>query len=82
MCLKLSSYPAHKPAHDRYDNQSEDGELPGDEEQHGEITYNKYRILEQHFKTRHDGVLDFLHIAAHTSNDVALALLAEETKRQ
>ena len=44
-----------------------------------EIEENQDRIFEEHIERRHDAVLHFLHITAHSGDDISLALLAEET---
>ena len=80
--LQLLANQAHKPAENRHENDGEQRELPRNDEQRGEIDHNQNRILKQHVERRHNRIFDFLHIAAHACNDVALALLREETERQ
>ena len=72
--FQLSSDITHKPAHDGYDNQGEERQLPRDEDKGGKVGDDQDGILEQHLQTRHDAVLYLLHITAHTGNDVTLAL--------
>ena len=56
--------------------------MPRNKQHRGEIGYNQYRVLEKHIKRRHDGVFHLQHIAAHTGNNIALALFGEEAQRQ
>ena len=80
--LQFSAYPSHEPSHDGYDDDRKECQLPRDEKQGGKVADNQDGVFEQHLQTRHNRVLDLLHITAHTGNDVTLALLAEEAKRQ
>ena len=79
----LFEFPAHQPhepsEHGHEDN-GEKRQLPGDEQERGEVGYDEDRVLEKHVETRHDAVFYLLHIAAHTGYDVALALFAEESE--
>ena len=80
--LQLATHIAHQPAHDGHDDEREERQLPGNEDEGRKIRDDEDRILEQHLERRHDGVLNLLHVATHTGNDVALALLREEAKWQ
>ena len=80
--LELSADETHEPSHHRNDDKGEQGELPADEKERGEVEDNEYGVLEKHVERRHDGALHLLHVAAHAGYDVALALLGEEAQRQ
>ena len=72
--FQLASDEAHKPAHQRYEDDGEKGELPRNKYQRGEIGNNQDGILEKHVETRHDGIFNLLYVTTHTSDDVTLAL--------
>ncbi len=82
LCLQLLSNKTHEPTEWWHKEDGEEGELPADADQRNEIEENENRILEEHIERRHDAVLHFLHVTAHSGDDVSLALFAEETKRK
>ena len=77
-----SSHNAHEPTEHGYEDYRKQGELPRHHKQRREVGYYEDRILEKHIQRRHYRVLNLLHVAAHTGNDVALAFLGEEAERQ
>ena len=82
LCLQLLSYNTHEPAEWWHKEDGEEGELPADADERDEIEENENRILEEHIERRHDAVLYFLHITAHSGDDISLALFAEEAQRK
>ena len=82
LCLQLLSYNTHEPAEWWHKEDGEEGKLPADADERDEIEENENRILEEHIERRHDAVLYFLHITAHSGDDISLALLAEEAQRK
>ena len=82
MCLQFLSHNTHEPAERWYKENGEEGELPADADERNEIEENQDRIFEEHIERRHDAVLYFLHITAHSGDDISLALFAEEAQRK
>ena len=80
--LQFTAHEAHEPSHDGDDGQREECQLPGYEEQGGEVTDDEDGVLEHHLQAGHDGVLHLVYVAAHAGDDVTLALLAEEAHGQ
>ncbi len=82
LCFELSSYESHEPSEAWHEEDGEEGELPTDDDEGGKVGDNQDRVLEEHVERRHDAVLHFLYITTHAGDDVAFALLAEETQRE
>ena len=82
VCLQFLAHYSHEPAERWHKEDGEEGELPTDADECDEIEEDQDRVLEEHVERRHDAVLHFLHITAHAGDDIALALLAEETERE
>ena len=82
LTLQLTADRTHNPAcQGGYDNDKH-GELPADGEHGGEADDDGYRLADKHVDTAGNTVLYRSHVGRHTGNDVALALVREETQRQ
>ena len=80
--LQFSAYITHEPSHQRHEDDGEQRQLPGDDDQCGEVGYDEDRVLEEHVETRHYRALNLLDVTTHAGNDITLALLGEEAQRQ
>ena len=80
--LQLAPHEPHEPSEDGHEDDGEQRQLPRHEEQRSKIDDDEDGILEKHVERRHDARLHLLHVATHAGNDVALALLAEESQGQ
>ncbi len=76
------AYTAHYKADNGEQHEDKDCQLPRDGNHHGQAGDNHDRIFENHVERRHNRVLDFGHVAAHTCHDVALALDGKEADWQ
>ena len=76
--LEFAPHLAHRPPDAREHDEGEEGELPRGVDQYTEIEKEENGIFDEHLQTPHHGVFNLVDVAAHASDDVALAFVAEE----
>ena len=79
LALQLTTDGTHNPTCQRGNNDDKQGELPTDCEHRSKADDDGNGLANEHIDTAGDGILYSTHVSRHTGNDVALALLGEET---
>ena len=76
--LEFAPHLTHRPPDAREHDEGEEGELPRGVDQYTEIEKEENGIFDEHLQTPHHRVFNLVDVAAHASDDVALAFVAEE----
>ena len=66
---------SHHPAHEGEYDEGKERELPRHVNQHAEVANQQNGVFNQHFERAGYRRFDFVHVAAHARNDVALAFV-------
>lgn len=80
LAFQLAADAPHDGAHEGQHDDGEEREFPADVDEHAEIADEEDGVFDEHFERAGHGGFDFVDVAAHAGDDVAFALVGEETQ--